>query len=234
MNKNKTWTDDLYLSKTEKDLWKKFCFFNGGIILVLSFSLAIVSYYYFNNVKNQKLLLVAPTLGVGPIEVESGSKMTNHIMEMVSQKIVNLNESWTYESLGSNLDELFTYYYNKELSEHTKANILSQDRINYVKQNRMVSIFKLDKNKSRSTWCSELNRMCSMIVGERTVFINNNEIFSEKEIAYLIFAQAVFPTNENRHAVRVTRLKLDDYSDSPYNNISKQYEAAVRGVLPNE
>ena len=228
------WTNKLLMVESEKKLWKKISQGSFFLITLLIITLSFISYHYFSKANTQRLLLVAPSLGVGPIEVESDASITDHIAKTVSKKIVDLNENWTYESLEENFKELFQYYYDKNLTELTQSNLLSSDRLNYVKKNKMISVFNIDWERSKVAWCSHLKRSCSLIVGSRKIFINNNDLHKEKEVAYLIFSQAIFPTLENPHAIRVKRLKVDDYSQEPYRNLLKQYESAMRGVLPND
>lgn len=229
-----SWSNKLQIVQAEKNLWQKIaigCFLSIPVLVIV---LAFMSYHYFSKVNMQRLLLVAPTLGVGPVEVEADATITDSITKVVAKRIVELNENWTYESLEDNFRELFTYYYDQKMVELTKANLLSSDRISYVKQNKVISIFSIDWQRSKVGWCALLKRSCSLIVGKRKIFINNNEPYKESEIAYLIFAEAIFPTSENPHAIRVKRLKVDDFSLSPYGNLLNQYESALKGVLPNE
>lgn len=229
-----TWVNKLQMVTAECNLWKKIAIFAFASVGILSITLGFMAYHYFSKINTQRLLLVAPTLGVGPVNVEADAVISDNIIKVIAKRVVELNEIWTYESIKDNFDELFKYYYDTEVVEITKNNLKSTNRYEYVMQNKIISTFKINWDKSEFSWCGKLQRACSLVVGQRKIYLNNNEPYKEVDVAYLIFTHAIFPTQENPHAVRVKRIKIDDTSESPYKNLFNQYNAALKGELIDE
>lgn len=226
------WLDRLLGAQSELRSWRAFAFFTTTLSIVLTITVVFLIFKLLDDVKNQKLVLVP---GIQrKITVLDDSALTASFVKGVSMRVIELQEQWSYESLADNYDELFKSYYSHGLQEITKANILSSDRYNYVKTHKMVSTFKFDWKRSQFSWSKKLERAVSLIVGKRSIYINHNEPYSEREVAYLLIAMGVIPDENSPFAVRMDRIKIDDYSDEPYENLIKQYEGALNGVMPDE
>jgi len=168
-------------------------------------------------------------LGDNKTNVERSSSVSDAYLKSVHKKVAHLMESWTYMSIVSNYKELFSYYLDKPTEELIRANLKSSERFKYVENNEMVSIFEIDEKSSKHTWCDDIDRACSLIVGTRRTFINNNQLHSEKKVAYLIFSKPFIPTNKDEFGLKVTRIFIDDQSENPEKKLEVIYQNAVKG-----
>lgn len=165
--------------------------------------------------------------------VPAEAYLSDTYIKAVSKRVVELLEQWSYESIEDAYQELFKDYYDHGLSELTKANLNASNFVQKIKEHKMVSTFSFDWKKSEFRWCEKIQRACALVTGKRRLYINHNEPFAEKEIAYLIISSGVYPDENNPFAIRLTRLIVDDSSDSPYQNIKAQFDAALSGDLPD-
>ncbi len=227
-----SWLDRLEGSQYQLKVWRSVALLAMILAGTLGVSTLLLAIKAINDFKAERLVLV-PALQ-RKLEIPAQSYISNSYVEAVSRRIVELQEQWSYNSIQDNYDELFKTYYSNKLVELTKANLISTDRFSYVRENRIVSTFDMDDKKSEFLWCEKIKRACALIVGKRSIFINNNEPYSEKEVAYLILGQSVWPDENNPFALKVSRVKVDDSSVDPYMNMKKQLEAAKNGVVENE
>lgn len=201
--------------------------FMGGLI---SYLLSKAS----DNLSNQRLVLV-PAIHQR-LEYPANSYISETYIQAVSNRIVELNESWSYDTYMNNINELCRDYYQNNLCVITKSALASSNREDYILKNRVVSQFVIDKNKSRYHFCEALKRPCSLVIGKRRLFFNFNETVTEKDVAYLIIGDGVWPDNNNPFALRISRLKINDESEFPANNLEPILELALKGdesVLKN-
>ncbi|MBF0206348.1 MAG: hypothetical protein HQK53_05610 [Oligoflexia bacterium] len=227
-----SWLDKLVGAQIEVRCWRSMAFAATTVSICLTVVIVILVFKLLDDVKNQKLVLV-PAIQ-RKMTVLNDSSLTDSFVRSVSMRVVELQEQWTYQSLEDNYQELFSSYYSHGLQELTKANLLSSDRYNHVKNHQMVSTFRIDWKRSKFGWSEKLKRAVSLVVGQRSIFINHNEPYSEKEVGYLLIANGVIPDENTPFAVRMDRMKIDDSSEDPYSNLVKQYEAAMNGVMPDE
>lgn len=201
--------------------------FMGGLIAYL---LSKAS----DNLSNQRIVLV-PAIHQR-LEYPANSYISETYIQAVSNRIVELNESWSYDTYTNNINELCRDYYQNNLCVITKSALASTNREDYILKNRVVSQFVIDKDKSRYHFCEALKRPCSLVVGKRRLFFNYNETVTEKEVAYLIIGDGIWPDNNNPFALRVSRLKINDEGEFPRNNLEPILELALKGdesVLKN-
>lgn len=201
--------------------------FMGGLIAYL---LSKAS----DNLSNQRIVLV-PAIHQR-LEYPANSYISETYIQAASNRIVELNESWSYDTYTNNINELCRDYYQHNLCVITKSALASTNREDYILKNRVVSQFVIDKDKSRYHFCEALKRPCSLVVGKRRLFFNYNESVTEKEVAYLIIGDGIWPDNNNPFALRVTRLKINDEGEFPRNNLEPILELALKGdesVLEN-
>jgi len=227
-----SWLDKLEGSQYQLKVWRSVAIIAVFLALGLGISTLLLAIKTLNDFKSERLVLV-PAIQ-RKLVIPAQSYISNSYVEAVSKRIVELQEQWSFDSIQDNYDELFKTYYSHKLVELTKANLLSTDRFSYVKENKIVSTFDVDEKKSEFFWCEKINRACALIAGKRSIFINNNEPYSEKEVAYLILGQSVWPDENNPFALKISRVKIDDFSTSPYDNMKRQLEAAKKGVIENE
>lgn len=227
-----TWLDKLEGSQYQLKVWRSVALLSTLLALGLGISTLLLAIKTLNDFKSERLVLVP---GIQrKLIIPAQSYISNSYVEAVSNRIVELQEQWSYSSIQDNYDELFKTYYSHKLVELTKANLMSTDRFNYVKENKIVSTFDVDEKKSEYLWCEKINRACALIIGKRSIYINNNEPYSEKEVAYLILGQSIWPDENTPFALKVSRVKVDDFSIDPYSNMKKQLETAKNGVIENE
>lgn len=202
-------------------------------VLVLSAGTSIIfGVQLLKGVNSQRLVLVP---GIHrKLVVPAEAYLSDTYIKAVSKRVVELLEQWTYESIEDSYQELFKDYYDHGLTQLTKANLNASNFIQKIVDNKMISTFQFDWQRSEFKWCEKIQRACALVIGKRRLYINNNEPFSEKEVAYLIVSSGVYPDENNPFAVRMTRLKVDDSSESPFTNMKAQFEAALSGVLPDE
>lgn len=187
-----------------------------------------------DNLNNQRLVLV-PAIHQ-KLEYPANSYISETYIQAVSNKIVELNESWSYDTYINNVNELCRDYYQNNLCVITKSALASSNREDYLLRNRVVSQFVIDKNKSKYHFCEALKRPCSLVIGKRRLFFNYNETVTEKEVAYLIIGEGVWPDGNNPFALRVSRLKINDQDENPGNSLIPILELALKGdesVLKN-
>lgn len=187
-----------------------------------------------DNLSNQRLVLV-PAIHQ-KLEYPANSYISETYIQAVSNKVVELNESWSYDTYVNNVNELCRDYYQNNLCIITRSALSSSNREDYLLKNRVVSQFVIDKNKSRYHFCEALKRPCSLVIGKRRLFFNYNETVTEKDVAYLIIGDGVWPDSNNPFALRISRLKINDLDENPANSLEPILELALKGdesVLKN-
>lgn len=227
-----SWLDQTEGLKHQKKIWQSvavIALVANAIQAISTFSLGIKVY---NDSNNERLVLV-PALQ-RKLVIPAQSYISNAFVKAAANRVVELQESWSYETIEDHYKELFETYYGHNLSELTRANLTSTDRFNYVRKNRMVSTFEFNSKRSEYSWCKKLKRACALVTGTRRLYINNNEAYSEKEVSFFLLAESIWPTEDHPHALKFSRVKLDDTSDNSYENIKKQFDAAKQGVMLNE
>lgn len=232
MEVNKSWLNELEGLNYQLRIWKSVAVISTSASVLLGAGTLFLAIQNANDFKNERLVLV-PALQ-RKLVIPAESYISNTFVEAASNRVVELQESWTYESVEDHYDELFKTYYGHNLSELTKANLIATNRFQYIKKNNMVSTFRIDKKKSSYSWCSKLKRACALVTGTRRIYINNNEIYSKNEVSYLLLSESVWPTEDHPHALKFSRIKIDDSSENSYEKTKAQFDAAKKGVLPNE
>jgi len=229
--KLESWLD---LVKKYKARWKK----GEGIIIFLTLSqlisvicIVILVTKIMTDIQSQRLVLVP---GIQrKIYIPAEAHLSEAFIRGVSSRVVNLQENWNHITIKGRYQALFDEYLDDRLENRVKTNLELSNRFDYVTQHKMTSEFLIDYERSRFSWCKKLNRACSLVVGTRKVFVNRNDPYSEKEVAYLLITEGVFPDDDNPHAVRFIRMKINDTSEEPYDAILKIYDAALKGVMPD-
>ena len=232
MEANNTWLDSLEGLNYKLKIWQSIAVLSSISCVLLGASTLYLAIQNANDFKNERLVLV-PALQ-RKLVIPAESYISETFVEAASNRVVELQESWTYESVSDHYDELFKTYYGHSLTELTKANLISTNRIEYIKNNKMISTFRIDKDKSEYSWCTKLNRACALVTGTRRIYINNNEIYSKNKVSYLLLSESVWPTEDHPHALKFSRIKISDSSENSFEKIKAQFEAAKKGVLPNE
>lgn len=228
----KSWLNELEGKEFQVKTWRSVALvaiFSSAILGIATLILAIKVLYDF---KRERLVLI-PSIQ-RKLVVPAESYISNSFVRAAANRVVELQEQWSYETIEDHYQELFQMYYSHRLEELTRANLTSSRRYEYVRKNKMVSTFEFDQSKSEFSWCEKLKRACAMVFGKRRIYINHNEPYSEKNVAYLLLAESIWPTEEHPHALKFSRVKIDDSSEKPYENIKKQFYAAKEGVMPDE
>lgn len=220
-----------YLDKT-LGMHLEISFLKGVVkILTLSIVVLLASTVYFQNKASKNLdhqrIVMVPGIN-RKVVIEADSYISETYIKAVSNEVVSLNEQWSFEDYEHNIDDLCRDYYMREQCELLRANIRSTNRIEFVRQNKMFSRFYIDVDKSEYHFCTLLKRPCSLVVGKRSLFFNNNDKVSEKEVAYLIIGANVWPDDNNPFALRVSRLKINE-DDDPKAKLLPQLELAIKG-----
>lgn len=206
------------------------------IIITICFVLTTILTIYFGHrvidgINSQRLVLVPAIQRKMTIPAEA--HISDSYIKAVSKRVVELVEQWSYSTIEDNYKELFSDYYSHSLMELTNANLRASNYFERVIKNEMVSTFQFDWERSEFKWCEELNVACSLIVGKRRLYVKNNVSFSEKEVAYLILSDGIYPDDNNPFAVRIKRLKVDDSSQNPYVTMKAVFDSAMKGDLPD-
>lgn len=225
------WLDQNLGLKAENHLLRSVLIIVIGVLLLSSLTSIIFGFQLMKGINSQRLVLVP---GIHrKLVVPAEAYLSDTYIKAVSKRVVELLEQWTYESIEDSYQELFKDYYDHGLTQLTKANLTASNFVQKIIEHKMVSTFAFDWKRSEFRWCDQIQRACAIVTGKRRLYINNNEPFAEKEVAYLIISSGVYPDENNPFAVRMTRLIVDDTSDSPYLNIKAQFDAALSGVLPD-
>lgn len=228
----KRWSDQLEGKIYEIKIWKTVTVVTSSACVFLGIATLLLAMKVSSDFKSERVILVP---GIQrSMTVPAGTFFSESFIKGVATRIVELQEQWTYETLEDHYKELFKLYYGHGLEQITRANLKSTDRINYVRKNKMVSTFKFDFKRSEFKYCKKIQKSCSLVVGTRKVFVENNMPFAEKQVAYLIISDGIWPTDDHPFALKAYRVIIDDSTSNPYDNIKNQLEAAKNGVMPNE
>lgn len=199
-------------------------------LILIIFGLLISGIYFQNkaakNLDHQRIVMV-PGINRN-IVIPADSYISETYIKAVSNTVVRLNETWNYEDYERSIDELCRDYYMREQCELLRVNLRSTKRLEYIRDNKMFSLFKIDNEKSEYHFCKELKRPCSVVVGKRTLFFNNNDKIAEKEVAYLLIGENVWPDENNPYSLRISRLKINEEED-PKSKLLPQLELAMKG-----
>lgn len=200
-------------------------------ILSVVVFLLIGSIFYFQNKAasslNHQRIVMVPAIN-RKLVIPADSFISETYIRAVSENVVRLNENWSYENYENSVEELCRDYYMREQCELLRTNLRASNRLEYIKENKIFSIFKIDEEKSEYHFCAELKRPCSIVVGKRSLFFNNNDKVAEKEVAYFIVGDNVWPDENNPYALRVSRVKINEEED-PKSKLSPQLELALKG-----
>lgn len=226
------WTDENQKLKFLLRVWRSFALFQiPGTVLFGVLSIWIFnSYESLNNQKKERILLM--DFRGNLLDHEPDSAISSSYIKYAAKKVVNLQENWSYETVEENYKELFREHSTFEFENFLKANMVKSGFVAKIKEHKMVSTFRWDKNKSKATWCSKLQAACALIVGQRYVFEDGNRPISAKKVAYLIISNAVYPTDERPFALRVSRSIIEDRAEDPYSKLEPIFHAAKNGSLP--
>lgn len=211
------------------NLWKNVSFTLSITVVMLGVSTSLLTYKVLTNFAKERLILV-PALQRKMI-VPAHSYISETFIKGAATRVVELQEQWSYESIQDHYKELFDQYYSHGLMELTQANLTITNRFAWVKQNKAVSIFKFNLEKSHFTYCKKVKRVCAIVTGTRSLFINHNEPYLQKEVTYFLLAESVWPSEEHPFALRFSRIKIDDSGAKSYSNLKSQYDAAINGVI---
>ena len=200
-------------------------------VICLATCTSILAWRLLDGIDSQRLVLV-PGLQ-RKIYVPAEAYLSEAFIQGVSSKVVDLQENWNHITIRGKYKELADWYYDDALENRVSTNLVASKRFDYVEQHLMASEFQIDLEKSKFSWCKKLNRACSLVVGTRKLYLNRNDLHSEREVAYLLITKGVYPDEDNPTAVRFTRVKINDTADSPYELMLRQYQAALKGVMPD-
>lgn len=218
--------DELAGTRVQLRRWKSFAVWQTVATVPL---VGLVVFLTVLNIKNVDRTQVILSPAVERFEVATVNQVTDSYIKAAFEHVALRNSSWTYETLEENYEDLFAHYYSQDLATRTRANLMQTGRFDYVKKNRMISTFKIDRERSEYTWCAALNLACGIVVGREATFIDGNQPFNSTDVAYLVFSESIFPTKTNPFALRITRLVIGDYD-----SLKKALAAAKEGRLPDE
>ena len=218
--------DELTGAKATARLWRSVATWTSGACLPLALLVVCLVLW---NIKNADRTKVVLSPAVQRFEVATLDQVTDSYIRSAFEHVAERNSSWTFETIEENYQDLFTHYYSNDLVTRTKANLSQSGRFEQARQNKMVSTYKIDHDRSEYTWCEALNLACGLVVGQQTLYIEGNQPFRSETLAYLIFSESIYPTKTNPFALRITRLAIGDYEP-----LKKALEAAKKGEFPSE
>jgi len=221
-----SYLDELAGARANARLWRSIAAWTTGACLPLALLVVGLAIW---NIKNADRTQVILSPAVQRFEIATMGQVTDSYIKAAFEHVAERNSSWTYDTVEENYRDLFEHYYSNDLVTRTKANLAESGRFDQVHQNKMVSTYKIDRDRSEYTWCQALNLACGLVVGQQTLYIEGNQPFRSENIAYLIFSESIYPTKNNPFALRITRLVIGDYEP-----LKKALEAAKKGELPNE
>jgi hypothetical protein len=221
-----SYLDELAGAKARARLWRSVAAWTSGACLPLALLVVGLAIWNIRNADRTQVIL---SPAVQRFEIATPGQVTDSYIKAAFVHIAERNSSWTFESIEENYQDLFRNYYSNDLSTRTQANLSETERFEQVKQNKMVSTYKVDHDRSEFTWCAALNLACGIVVGSQTLYIDGNQPYRADDSAYLIFSESIYPTKTNPFALRVTRLVIGDYEP-----LKKALEAAKKGELPND
>lgn len=222
------WNDQLFLERTKKNAWMIVSGSMLIVILALSWTLIKQQDEIERKSRSQRLVLV-PAIDRKMV-IPAEAHLDDKYIEANMRRVIELNEQWTWESIEGNYKELFENHYSHALQNLTEANLLATGRIDFIKEKRMVSTFKIDREKSVFGWCEKLKRSCSIISGERSLYIEGNMPYQKKRVAYFILGEGIYPDAHNPYAVRISRLVLNE-TERAYEEALNLYEQAKSGDI---
>lgn len=200
------------------------------IITIIAIVSIFSNIYFYNkasqNLSHQRIILV-PAIN-RKLVIPADSYISETYVQAVSKAVVQLNEVWSYDGYLNNINELCRDYYSREQCELVRANLKSMKREEFVRENKMFSQFTIDQDKSEYHYCEQLKRPCSMVIGKRKLFFNNNDKVIEKEVGYLLIGENIWPDENNPFALRISRLKINEEED-PRSKLLPQLELAMKG-----
>lgn len=227
---NLRWDDALFKEMVTKKVWQ----------VATAVSVIYCGIMTYQNIELQKLiekksndqrLILVPAIQRKMVIPSGEAFLTESYIKAVSNRIVELNEQWTWESLEGNYEELFDQYYSHGLEQLTRGNLMATGRIEEVKEKKMVSVFKIDHKRSKYGWCKKLKRSCSIIIGTRTLYASANIPFQKKNVGYFILGEGNWPTDNHPLAVKISRLVVNDRDEDPYQEMMNIYSRALEGEI---
>jgi len=192
----------------EARIWRIVSYSLLVFVVISSVLLVVFAYLAYGGIRNERVILV-PGLQ-NKVVVPASSYISKNFVKGIVSKVVSLQEQWTYESIQDQFDELSKFYYTDGLGNLTNANLISTDRFNYVREKKMISTFKIDYEKSEFDFCEKIQSLCAFVVGTRKLYINHNEILSEKKVFYFLLGDGVYPTEDHPFAVKISRIKIGE------------------------
>jgi hypothetical protein len=225
---SKSWLSEVEGLTFKTNVWKNVAIITSFSCALLGVSTLALTYKVLKDFKSERLVLV-PALQRKMIIPAEGF-VSDSFVAGAARRIVELQEQWTYETIEDHYTELFQSYYSHGLAELTRANLIASNRFKYARKNKLISTFRFDHKASEYTWCKKIKRSCALVVGTRRIYINHNEPYSEKKVAYFMLAESVWPTEDHPFALKFSRVKIDDTSVDPRANLIKQFNAAKMGV----
>ncbi len=226
LSDRRSYLDELAGAKARARLWRSVAAWTSGACLPLALLVVGLAVW---NIKNADRTQIILSPAVQRFEIATPGQVTDSYIKAAFEHVSERNSSWTFETIEENYQDLFQHYYSNDLSTRTKANLSESGRFEQVKQNKMVSTYKIDRDRSEYTWCAALNLACGLVVGRQTLYIDGNQPYRADDSAYLIFSESIYPTKINPFALRITRLVIGDYEP-----LKKALEAAKKGELPND
>jgi hypothetical protein len=218
--------DELAGAKSQLRLWRSVAAWTSAACLPLALLVIGLAVW---NVKNADRTQVILSPAVQRFEIATPGQVTDSYIRAAFEHVAERNSSWTFETMEENYQDLFQHYYANDLATRTRTNLSESGRFEQVKQNKMVSTYKIDHDRSEYTWCAALNLACGIVTGRQTLFIDGNQPYRADESSYLIFSETIYPTKTNPFSLRITRLVIGDYEP-----LKKALEAAKKGELPND
>jgi hypothetical protein len=201
------------------------------LILLAIVLMLITSNIYFHTKASQSLehqrIILVPAINRN-IVVNADSYISESYIRAVSNSVVSLNENWNYQGYMSNINQLCRENYMPKQCELVKQTIKNTDRESFVTKNKIFSVFTIDEENSEYHFCEKLKRPCSLVVGKRTLFFNGNDKVDERDVAYFIIGENLYPDETNPYAIRISRLKIKE-GENPKQLLLPQLELAMKG-----
>ena len=147
------------------------------------------------------------------VVVDGGETISRATAIATIRSIVGLMEIWNYETVRDNYEEVSKVYLSANEANAQQVNLEKREFFEMVEQQKMSSYFKINKEKSEIHYCKELNGLCALIYGKRRLYVNYNDPYADKDVAYFLFIEPTFYSDATPRGVIVTRRVVFDSED---------------------
>ena len=141
----KRYVDEYLGLAVQLKLWRGFSILLILAIFPLSFVIVRQS-FILDQASRREQVVLSPA--VSRFDVVSPGKISKSFIKAAFSHVAYRNSSWTYESISDNYQDLFDHYYSEELETKIRANLEITQRFDHAKKSQMVSIYKVDHEKS--------------------------------------------------------------------------------------